>query len=449
MACATATSVASLPRGPRMDKPTGSPPTCAPGRLTCGKPARPPCAARQVMRARSGSRVARGRPRSGAGNGVVGRQRIAPGGQERGEPGAGLGAHQRGPLPLALGDRAAEREIAGHAERHTRVVPVDPFLEGEPRLPRLQGALGPRPGGEAGRRHDVLLDVFHEPGEATHHRLERAGRLLVGQAEAVLCDDEARGQRGRDRLAEHHRADPRERLRVAGEPAGGVGAGGLRQHAGEVEAAVGGADAVQAAEARRHPHRAAGVGPERGVAEALGDCRGRARGRSAGHAIGRVGIERRAVEGVLAQDAERDLVGDGLADQRRAGVEQALHRPGVPRRNRVLPRPVRVPAAGRMPRDVEEVLGRERQAGERAAGGAGDPYRRAGDEGGHGGHGDSGDSDAAAGAASSRACRTPVGYRARRKATRSCFSAAVSGMPSTRLKNSTVSSSVSSRPSCR
>ena len=58
-------------------------------------------------------------------------------------------------------------------------------------------------------------------------------------------------------------------------------------------------------------------------------------------------IERRAVERVLAEDAERDLVGDGLADQRGAGVEQPLHRPGVARRDRMLSRPVRVAAAGR------------------------------------------------------------------------------------------------------
>jgi 4-hydroxybutyryl-CoA dehydratase/vinylacetyl-CoA-Delta-isomerase len=40
-------------------------------------------------------------------------------------------------------------------------------------------------------------------------------------------------------------------------------------------------------------------------------------------------------------------------------------------------------------------------------------------------------------------------YRARRNCTRSCFSCCASLVPSTRLKNSTVSSSVSRRPSCR
>src|SRR5262249_6197951 len=36
IARATATSVASLPRGPMMERPTGRPSTSAPGMLTCG-----------------------------------------------------------------------------------------------------------------------------------------------------------------------------------------------------------------------------------------------------------------------------------------------------------------------------------------------------------------------------------------------------------------------------
>ena len=104
--------------------------------------------------------------------------------------------------------------------------------------------------------------------------------------------------------------------------------------------------------------------------------------------LGRGGIERRAVEGVLAEDPERDLVGDRLADQRRAGVEQALDRPGMARRDRMLSRPVRVAAAGRVAGDVEEILGGERQPGERAAGSSGDSHRWPGDEGsGHEGWG--------------------------------------------------------------
>ena len=129
-----------------------------------------------------------------------------------------------------------------------------------------------------------------------------------------------------------------------------------------VDPAMRRADAVEAAEARRHAHRAAGVGAERGVAEARGDRGGRARGRAARHAAGRADVLRRAVEGVLAQDAERDLVGDGLADQRGAGVEQRLHRPGMLRRDRPAGRPVVVAAAGRHARHVEQVLGGEGEA---------------------------------------------------------------------------------------
>src|SRR5579883_20579 len=79
---ATATKVASLPRGPIMERPTGNPSTvAAPGILTCGCPANPPCAQRQVMRSRSGSSVESFWPTRGAGNGVVGRQRIVPSGR--------------------------------------------------------------------------------------------------------------------------------------------------------------------------------------------------------------------------------------------------------------------------------------------------------------------------------------------------------------------------------
>jgi hypothetical protein len=51
----------------------------APGRLTCGTPVRPPCEVRQLIRPRSESKVATDKPLRGAGNGVVGMQRIVPG----------------------------------------------------------------------------------------------------------------------------------------------------------------------------------------------------------------------------------------------------------------------------------------------------------------------------------------------------------------------------------
>src|SRR5262249_48198859 len=120
---------------------------------------------------------------------------------------------------------------------------------------------------------------------------------------------------------------------------------------------------------------------ERGVAEAGRDRRRRAGRRAARHAPGGPDIDWRAVKGVLAQDAERDLVGDGLADQRGAGVEQGLHGPGMTLWNWPAGRPVVVAAAGRNAGYVEQILGREGQAGERPARPAVDPHARAGDEG--------------------------------------------------------------------
>src|SRR5262249_23718435 len=79
----TATSVASLPRGPMMERPTGMPSTWVPGMLTCGWPVSPPCAQRHVMRSRIGPSTDNRWPRSGAGNGVVGRQRMVPGGSSQ------------------------------------------------------------------------------------------------------------------------------------------------------------------------------------------------------------------------------------------------------------------------------------------------------------------------------------------------------------------------------
>src|SRR4030095_1705113 len=87
IALATATSVASLPRGPMIDRPTGSPSTVAPGRLTCGWPACPPCAQRQVMRSRSGSSTDSGWPTGGAGNGGRGRARVGRAGGHTGRHG--------------------------------------------------------------------------------------------------------------------------------------------------------------------------------------------------------------------------------------------------------------------------------------------------------------------------------------------------------------------------
>jgi hypothetical protein len=217
--------------------------------------------------------------------------------------------------------------------------------------------------------------------QAIDHRSQRRCHLGVSEPERIDRDDQPRGQRSRDRLAQQHTRNACERRGVAGEPAGGVGAWRLRQHAGEIEPPMRRADAVEAAEAGRHPHRAAGVGAKRGVAHAGGHRRsGTGRG-TARHPAGRAGVERRAVECILAQNAERYLVGDGLADQSRAGIEQRLHRPGVARRHRVRARPVVVAAAGGVARDVEQIFRREGETVQRAMRRTLDGDARSGDKG--------------------------------------------------------------------
>ncbi len=66
----------------------------------------------------------------------------------------------------------------------------------------------------------------------------------------------------------------------------------------------------------------------------------------------------------VAEDVERNLVGDGLADERRAGIQQTLHRPGVTGLQRPVARPIGIAAARRATGDVEQVLGGESQPGE-------------------------------------------------------------------------------------
>src|SRR3954453_19924005 len=87
------------------------------------------------------------------------------------------------------------------------------------------------------------------------------------------------------------------------------------------------------------------------------------------------------LERVFFQYAERDLVGDRLADQLGADVEQRLHRPGVSLRNWMGPGPIRIAATGRATGDIEQILGREGQAGKRPAGAPGDPEKLAGHKG--------------------------------------------------------------------
>ena len=68
--------------------------------------------------------------------------------------------------------------------------------------------------------------------------------------------------------------------------------------------------------------------------------------------------------GVLAEYSPCQFVGNSLPGHRRPCVDQSLHGPGgfVRRRMRVLP--VRVAAPGDIPSNVQDVLGREGEAGQ-------------------------------------------------------------------------------------
>lgn len=80
---------------------------------------------------------------------------------------------------------------------------------------------------------------------------------------------------------------------------------------------------------------------------------------------------------VLAENAERHLVGDRLARDRGAGIEQGLHDPGVAGRRSGEARPVRIATAGRHTRNIDQILDRETEAGKRSRRGTGHMRARA------------------------------------------------------------------------
>jgi len=133
--------------------------------------------------------------------------------------------------------------------------------------------------------------------------------------------------------------------------------------------------------AGRRTHAAAGVGAQRHVAQPVGHGGGRARGRTAGDAIRRRAVDRRAEMRVLPVHRKRQLVGDGLADEARAGVQQFLHggrRACLDARQR---QHEGLAAAGGVAGHVEQVLHREAQAGQRPGGRLWHRYFRVGHEG--------------------------------------------------------------------
>ena len=279
-------------------------------------------------------------------------------------------AHCRSAAGIALA-RARLRATLKAKRGLSRSIHV---LEGEPGLVAAAGcaAPAPRPTGPGGARRSSRTSPTSAASVA-HHRLQRRGGLRHRRSRRRRRRPRAwsAGSPGSARRAAPPRRGRRSRRRARTSPScrrSAPAASCRRDRAGR---GSGGCRRGRRSSPARAPSRR---------------CRCRARCRTApgataeaepddeppGTRLGRPRIERRAVEGVLAEDAERHLVGDGLADQGRAGIEQPLHGPGVARRDRILPRPVRVAAAGRMPGDVEQILGGEGQAGERTVRRTGD-----------------------------------------------------------------------------
>ena len=184
----------------------------------------------------------------------------------------------------------------------------------------------------------------------SHHRPQRDGHVRIGESERIDGDDEPGRQRSRGSARPaarwRHARRSRRRGRTSRWCPNSAPAAACRRGRG----ARASAECRRGRRSSRARAPTAGVGAKCGVAQTGRHRRGGAGRRAARHTIRRAGVERRAVECVLTQDTQGDLVGDGLADQRRAGVEQRLHRPGVPGRHRMvraqswLPPPVGWPA---------------------------------------------------------------------------------------------------------
>ena len=199
----------------------------------------------------------------------------------------------------------------------------------------------------AGRDRDAQpFDPSREERQRRLGRLRRAGRVRrIGPLHRVIGEREVFG-RSRERTAdiEARREQP---------------------HAGAAQAADGRPEAEDAAERRRHPDRAVGVGAERERDQARGDRRRRAARRSARDPRRIVRIAGRAIMRVLGREAERVLIHVEGADEDCAGRGQPPHERRILGRRRPVAVDVRAGDGGQAS-DVVEVLDRERDAGQRA-----------------------------------------------------------------------------------
>ena len=131
----------------------------------------------------------------------------------------------------------------------------------------------------------------------------------------------------------------------------------------------GGLEADDAAQRRRNAAGAAGVGAERAQGHAVGDRHRSPRRRASRDAcrLAVIGIRGRAMVRIDPEPGEGELGHVGAADRNEAGRPQARHGGRIARRRR---RAAQHQRAGRgdLARDIEQVLDRDRNAGEARAG---------------------------------------------------------------------------------
>jgi len=311
----------SVPAAPRIDSPTGPPSTVATGRLICGKPDRPAMQVPARMRSRSASisgveDVALGRGE--------GRGRQAPA-RRRGRAARPCASSRpsrvgwlasRCALVIDFASARSGALTSGPKRGLVRSTHAPVGLprprrpcRGRKRFDPFGGDRSGRPAAPPGRR-SPLPSLATWGGQRVAHRgvgaREQVGRDQ--QALRRLLDVGARQQARRRRASRSgHRA--RSRPTVSKLTASGMTPfSEMRPCVGLIP------NSPQKLDGMRN--RAAGVGAERGVDQAAGGPRRPSRSTSRrARGTGAFGFGRRAVMRVAPQQAERQLVGVGLADQ--------------------------------------------------------------------------------------------------------------------------------------
>ena len=173
-------------------------------------------------------------------------------------------------------------------------------------------------------------------------------------------------------ISHKHRPDPLIGADILRKPAEGVETRGQRHRPLEGNPAMGGAQADQAAEARRSADRPARIRTGSDIAEPARHGCGRARGRTAGDPVGRRGVDRMGIVDVLSHEGEGEFVGLCLADESRPCIEHCLDGRRRFGRDGLLDPSLRIAASGRVTGHVEDVLHAQSEPGERAVGRRGD-----------------------------------------------------------------------------